>query len=82
MSKPYVNQRNQGQGIITVSYMKTLQQITEIIHCGVMYSSSMSKYLEKLVGENEKIYELSRKCLVRNILKHLKEKEEIETEAE
>lgn len=80
-SKPYVNEHDQGQGTITVSYMKTFQQITEIIQSGIMYSSCIEKYVEKLIAENEKIYELSRQCLVKSILKHLKEKNRTETDA-
>lgn len=76
MSKPYVNLPDQGQGIITLGYMKTFQQITEIIQCGILQSASIERYLEKLITENEKIYELCRQCLVKNILKHIKEKSE------
>ncbi len=61
--------------------MKTFQQVTEIIQCGVMHSSSIEKYVEKLIAENEKIYDLCRQCLVKSIFKHLKEKEEDKTEA-
>lgn len=75
-SKPYVNLPDQGQGIITVGYMKTFQQITEIIQCGIMQSASIEHYLEKLITENEKIYELCRQCLVKNILRHIEEKSE------
>lgn len=81
MSKPNVNEQNQGQGTITVSYMRTFQQITEIIQSGVIYTNCIQKYIDKLITENNKIYELSRQCLVKSILQHLKETKKTETDA-
>lgn len=67
-------------GTVTLSYMKTFQQVTEMVLCGVMKNTSVEKYVEKLTTENEKIYELSRQCLVKNILKTLEEKKECQDE--
>lgn len=78
MSKPFVS--SSKQGIITVSYMKTFEQITEIIQSGILNCSDIENYLEILIDENGKIYELARQCLVRSVLKHLrthKEKEDV-----
>lgn len=61
--------------------MKTLEQITEIVQSGVLNTSNIEKYVEILIKENGKVYELARQCLVRSVLKHLKDATTKESDA-
>lgn len=79
MSKPFLSSAKQG--IITLSYMKTFEQITEIVQSGILNCSGFEEYIELLVEENIKVYELARQCLVRSVLKHLKDNKEKELDA-
>ncbi|XP_065215335.1 exosome complex component MTR3-like [Planococcus citri] len=79
MSKPFLS--GSKQGTITVSYMKTLEQITEIVQSGVLNTSNIENYVEILIKENAKVYELARQCLVRSVLKYLKDSTEKERDA-
>lgn len=65
-------------GIVVLSILSTHQQISELYQTGCLSLNSLTESIDGLIDANNQIVPLVQKCLVKFVLKHIKNKNEDE----
>lgn len=65
-----VNEEEEDQGVITVSYMSVIQQVTQVTVVGTLDAEQLTSHISRLVEQCESLStEHVQKLLVRNVIK-------------